>query len=120
MTSGITKTELQVAIPRQQAEAVLTEFLADKVAHPDDCALRCLEDLLKHHLIQVGAGEQIEFRHQLIQEYYTAESLLKLLLSLGDIDNQNPPFATNNPFFVINDFVARYRVEGGFGIEFFG
>ncbi|HEY9633338.1 MAG TPA: HEAT repeat domain-containing protein, partial [Coleofasciculaceae cyanobacterium] len=84
MTSGEEKTQLQVAIPRQQAEAVLTEYLRGKVPHPEDCALCWLEDLLNHHLIQVGAGEQIEFRHQLIQEYYTAESLLKLLPSLGD------------------------------------
>jgi hypothetical protein len=63
---------------------VLTEFLAGKVAHPEDCTLRWLEDLLNYHLIQLGIGEQIEFRHQLIQQYYTAESLLKLLPSLGE------------------------------------
>ena len=84
MTSGVEKTQLQVAIPRQKAQAVLTEFLAGKVAHPEDCALGWLEDLLNYHLIQLGAGDQIEFRHQLIQEYYTAESLLKLLPSLSD------------------------------------
>ncbi|MEP0790864.1 MULTISPECIES: HEAT repeat domain-containing protein [Cyanophyceae] len=79
MTSGKAKTELQVAIPRQEAEAVLTEFLAGKVAHPEDCVLCWLEDLLNHHLIQLGANNQIEFRHQLIQEYYTAECLFKQL-----------------------------------------
>jgi HEAT repeat protein len=84
MTSGEEKTELQVAISRQKAEAVLTECLRGKVPHPEDCGLCCLEDLLKHHLIQLGAGDQIEFRHQLIQEYYTAESLLKQLPSLSD------------------------------------
>jgi hypothetical protein len=34
------------------------------------------------------------------------------------IDNQNPPFPTDNQystdFFVIDGFVACYRVEGGF------
>lgn len=84
MTKGEAPTELKVAIPRQQPEAVLTEFLQGKVAHSEDCALRWLEDLLKHHLIQLRAGNQIEFRHQLIQEYYTAECLLKLLPSLSD------------------------------------
>ncbi|MBE9128680.1 MULTISPECIES: hypothetical protein [unclassified Coleofasciculus] len=34
---------MQVAIPRQKAEAVLTEFLAGKVAHPDNCALCWLQ-----------------------------------------------------------------------------
>ena len=52
MTSGEAKTEIQVAIPRQKAQAVLTEFLAGKVAYPEDSALGCLEDLLKYHLIQ--------------------------------------------------------------------
>ncbi|NEP14620.1 MAG: NACHT domain-containing protein [Symploca sp. SIO2C1] len=79
MTCGEGKTQLQVAIPRQQAEAVLMEFLQGKIAYPEDCALNWLEDLLNHHLIQLRAGEQIEFRHQLLQEYYTAEYLLKLL-----------------------------------------
>jgi len=81
MTCGEGKTQLQVAIPRQQAEAVLMEFLQGKVANPEDCALCWLDDLLNHHLIQLRAGEQIEFRHQLLQEYYTAEYLLKLLTS---------------------------------------
>jgi hypothetical protein len=40
---------------------------------------RRLEDLLKHHLIQVTSNDQIEFCHQLIQEYYAAEFLLKVL-----------------------------------------
>jgi HEAT repeat protein len=39
-----------------------------------------LEDLLKHHLIQVTSHDQIEFCHQLIQEYYAAEILLQMLL----------------------------------------
>jgi len=81
MTCGEEKTQLQVAIPKQQAETVLIEFLAGKVAHPENCALGWLDDLLNHHLIQLRAGEQIEFRHQLLQEYYTAEYLLKLLTS---------------------------------------
>ncbi|MBW4501373.1 MAG: HEAT repeat domain-containing protein [Scytonema hyalinum WJT4-NPBG1] len=84
MTQGKALTDLQVAIPRQQAEAVLTEFLRDKVAHPENCALEWLQDLLNHHLIQLGADNKIEFRHQLIQEYYTAECLLTRLSNLSD------------------------------------
>ena len=83
MTRGESATEIQVAISRQQAEAVLAEFLAGKVAHPPECARRWLKDLLKYHLLQLGAGNQIEFRHQLIQEYYAAESLLQRLPSVG-------------------------------------
>ncbi|NER25334.1 MAG: NACHT domain-containing protein [Symploca sp. SIO1C2] len=81
MTCGEGKTQLQVAIPKEQGEAVLIEFLQGKVAHPENCALGWLDGLLKHHLIQLRAGELIEFPHQLLQEYYTAEYLLKLLTS---------------------------------------
>jgi HEAT repeat protein len=45
--------------------------------------MRWLADLLNHHLLQVS-NDQIEFRHQLIQEYYAAEWLLGLLPSLSD------------------------------------
>jgi predicted NACHT family NTPase len=42
-----------------------------------------LDDLLKHHLLQRN-GELVEFRHQLIQEYYAAEYLLERLPTLTD------------------------------------
>ncbi len=83
MTCGENLTELQVAISRQEAEQILVEFLRGKVEFADDCAVRWLEDLLKHHLIQIS-NDRIEFRHQLIQEYYAAEWLLGLLPSLSD------------------------------------
>jgi len=80
MTQGREQTELQVAISKQEAEEFLTAFLRDEgLEQPRNRALKWLKDLLKHHLIQLGAGNQIEFRHQLIQEYYTAEYLLKVL-----------------------------------------
>ncbi|MBD1903422.1 HEAT repeat domain-containing protein [Trichocoleus sp. DQ-A3] len=79
MTNGNELTQLQVVLSRHQAEAVLIEFLQGKVNCPEDCAFSWIEDLLKHHLIQLGANDQIEFQHQLIQEYYTAECLLKQL-----------------------------------------
>ncbi len=85
MTTGDKLTELNVAISRSKAEEVLTQFLqSEKFDRPRDRALNWLQDLLNHHLIQVGANDQIEFRHQLIQDYYTAECLLKQLPNLGD------------------------------------
>ncbi|BBD59913.1 hypothetical protein NIES2109_27040 [Nostoc sp. HK-01] len=85
MTKGDKLTELNVAVPKSEAEEVLTQFLADeKFDRPRDRALEWLQDLLNHHLIQLGANEQIEFRHQLIQEYYAAECLLKQLPNLSD------------------------------------
>ncbi|MGK7873149.1 MAG: NACHT domain-containing protein [Xenococcaceae cyanobacterium] len=82
MMQGEIPTEFRAAIPRGEAEIILAEFLQGKVAYPDDLVLRCLDDLLKYHLIQVGSGDQIEFRHQLLQEYYAAEYLLQRLPSL--------------------------------------
>ncbi|MGD1714324.1 HEAT repeat domain-containing protein, partial [Dapis sp. BLCC M172] len=84
MTNGESKTEIMVAISRQKAEEVLAEFLRGEVVAPTDCAMRWLEDLLEHHLIQVGDDGQISFRHQLLQEYYVAERLLSLLSGLSD------------------------------------
>jgi HEAT repeat protein len=83
MIVGDSATESMVAISRREAKLVLVGFLQGKVEYPDDCAIRWLEDLLKHHLLQVS-NDQIEFRHQLIQEYYAAEWLLGLLPSLSD------------------------------------
>ena len=78
MISGENLTDSRVAISRQRAERILVEFLKGKVEYPDDCAIRWLNDLLNHHLIQVS-NDLIEFEHQLIQEYYAAEWLWGLL-----------------------------------------
>ncbi|WP_293136067.1 HEAT repeat domain-containing protein [Okeania sp. SIO3I5] len=88
MTNGESKTEIMVAISRQKAEEVLAEFLRGEVVAPTDCAMRWLEDLLEHHLIQVGDDGQISFRHQLLQEYYVAERLLLRLSGLSDYELQ--------------------------------
>ncbi|MBW4626563.1 MAG: HEAT repeat domain-containing protein [Brasilonema octagenarum HA4186-MV1] len=85
MTDGDNKTELKVAIPRSEAEEIFTQFLQnEKFDKPRDRALTWLQDLLNHHLIQLGADNKIEFRHQLIQEYYTAECLLTRLSNISD------------------------------------
>jgi len=84
MMQGETPTELRVTISRREAEAVLTTFLQGKVAYPANRAKEWLEDLLEHHLIQLDSSHQIEFRHQLLQEYYAAESLLQRLPQISD------------------------------------
>ncbi|MCL2929758.1 MAG: HEAT repeat domain-containing protein, partial [Trichodesmium sp. MAG_R01] len=89
MTNGGSKTEMMVAIPRKKAEDVLADFLlGKKVVAPTDCAMGWLEDLLEHHLLQVGNDGQISFRHQLLQEYYAAERLLLQLSGLSDYELQ--------------------------------
>ncbi|MEH2180247.1 NACHT domain-containing protein, partial [Nostoc sp.] len=84
MMQGDNSTELRLTISKQQARNVLATFLQKKVAFSENCARDWLEDLLKYHLIQLGTGNQIEFRHQLIQEYYAAEFLLLQLDNISD------------------------------------
>ncbi len=84
MMQGETPTELRVTIDRREAEAIFEKFLQGKVDYPPSRAKEWLEDLLKHHLIQVVSNEQIEFRHQLLQEYYAAECLLQQLANISD------------------------------------
>jgi HEAT repeat protein len=88
LNPSIPPTEFLVAIPRHQAEEIFTEYLEGKVNCAADCAIKWLDDLLKHHLIQIGAENKIEFRHQLIQEYYAAERLLVEVGKLSDEELQ--------------------------------
>ncbi|NJN07286.1 MAG: hypothetical protein HC815_04615 [Richelia sp. RM1_1_1] len=88
MTHGESKTEISVTIPIQEARDILTRFLKEQDYHQPRDAEKWLDDLLKHHLIQLGAENQIQFRHQLLQEYYAAERLLEELPKLSDDDLQ--------------------------------
>jgi HEAT repeat protein len=75
-------TDGWVAISRDRAEGILECWLRDRgVVDAPTKAKEWLEDLLEHHLLQVAAKpEEIEFHHQLFQEYYAARALLKLLV----------------------------------------
>ncbi len=74
----MTKRKDEPAISATEAETILGEFLAE--ARETDYSLRrCrlwLQDLLNYHLLQRRGQDDIEFRHQLIQEYYAAETLV--------------------------------------------
>ncbi|NCQ91796.1 MAG: TIR domain-containing protein [Microcystis aeruginosa LG13-03] len=83
MTQGESKTEIQVAISRTEAEEELSKFIKNK-GFPEYYSKQWLEDLLKYHLIHLEGNDKIAFRHQLIQEYYTAEELKKKLPHLSD------------------------------------
>ncbi|MBW4669835.1 MAG: HEAT repeat domain-containing protein [Cyanomargarita calcarea GSE-NOS-MK-12-04C] len=84
MMQGEKSTDLRLTISRTKAEELLEEFLKDRVDSPGEKAKDWLQDLLKHYLIQTVDGEQIQFHHQLFQEYYAAEYLLQLLPKLSD------------------------------------
>ncbi|EGJ32019.1 MULTISPECIES: HEAT repeat domain-containing protein [Moorena] len=88
MTTGDKPKEITVAIPKTKSQEFLTNYLGQNgCIDPKVRARAWLKDLLNHHLIQ-QSGKLIEFRHQMIQEYYTAEYLLKQLPSISDQELQ--------------------------------
>ncbi|MBE9112850.1 HEAT repeat domain-containing protein [Nodosilinea sp. LEGE 07298] len=80
MMQGETPVDFRVAIHRTEAERELGKIFAKEKFPARDI----LDDLLKYHLLQNRTTDQLEFRHQLIQEYYSAEYLLPLLPQLSD------------------------------------
>ena len=84
MMQGEKPTEFRVAI----APSEIYHVFADYLQTPDPLSPRkALDDLLKHHLLQLN-GELVEFRHQLLREYYAAEWLLERLAGLDDLTLQ--------------------------------
>ncbi|MEG3922103.1 HEAT repeat domain-containing protein [Microcoleus sp. T3_A4] len=77
-----------IAIPKTEAEKILATLLAgDRTPTLEDRtkAKEWLEDLVEWHLLQVASDPtQIEFHHQLFQEYYAAEWLAPQLEKLSD------------------------------------
>jgi len=75
-------TTLRLALPREEAEEVLTAVFQ----HEGDRATRARDEL--QALLDGGwlqGGDLLEFSHFLLQEYYAAERLLDLL---GEIDDE--------------------------------
>jgi len=81
-----------IAIPKTEAEKILATFLAgDRTPTLEDTtkAKEWLEDLVEWHLLQIASDPtQIEFHHQLFQEYYAAEWLAPQLEKLSDEELQ--------------------------------
>jgi HEAT repeat protein/DNA polymerase III delta prime subunit len=76
-------TELWLTISKQQAENFLEEWLyQQKVVDESAKAKAWLQDLCKYYLLQeTEKPGGIEFPHQLFQEYYAAEKLLKMIFA---------------------------------------
>jgi energy-coupling factor transporter ATP-binding protein EcfA2 len=72
------------AISQTEACEVFADNLKALEASDPLVSNKALDDLLNHHLIQRN-GDLIEFRHQLIQEYYAAEWLLD---EIGTLDGK--------------------------------
>jgi HEAT repeat protein len=81
MTGDSSKpTEFWLTIDKGVAEREIEMFLFDHhESNPASKAKEWLEDLLKHYFLKVAAdASQVEFHHQLFQEYYAAEKLLSM------------------------------------------
>jgi hypothetical protein len=111
-------TDLRLTISRREAEDILTKVLdSEKFDKPRARAIEWLEDLLKHHLIQVTSNDQIEFCHQLIQEYYAAEILLKVLTSPRRTSPPAPLLQGEGSKIHVPPFPSREGGLGGLGLS---
>ncbi|MBW4464718.1 MAG: HEAT repeat domain-containing protein [Pegethrix bostrychoides GSE-TBD4-15B] len=75
---------LRLSIRKLEAEDLFAKLL-EKETDPLTRAIGYLNDLLRHHLLQPKNHSEIEFRHQLFQEYFAAEYLLRQLDKLDDL-----------------------------------
>ena len=75
---------LRLGVSRQEAEDILAETLRIPVAE----AVERLDLLLRFHLLQLRGADEVEFKHQLFQEYFAAEGLLGQLPGLSDLELQ--------------------------------
>lgn len=81
MHGGETPIDFLLRIDKNQAENLIESSLKQRgETDPATKAKSWLEDLIEHHLLQLAPNpDQIEFHHQLFQEYYAAEWLLENL-----------------------------------------
>ncbi|MFN5855920.1 MAG: HEAT repeat domain-containing protein, partial [Pseudanabaenaceae cyanobacterium] len=78
MMDGDSPVDFRVVIPKDEIIQKFTVLFKDET-EPAKVARDCLDDLLNYHLIQNRNADNVEFLHQLIQEYYAAEYLWDLL-----------------------------------------
>ncbi|MFC1833552.1 HEAT repeat domain-containing protein [Thermodesulfobacteriota bacterium] len=87
MTEGESSTYAQLAVSKEGAIRILTRCLEEqKWGNPGRGAARFIDQLVDCHLLKESEGGQIEFIHQLVQEYYTAEKLVNILPDMQDYD----------------------------------
>jgi len=80
---------LRLSIPRAEVEEIFREFMqAERESNVLSGAIGTLDELLRFHLLRPKDKEEIEFSHQLFQEYYAGEHLLGQLPKLTDLELQ--------------------------------
>ena len=80
MMRGEKPVDFRTVISRDEATQELMVLFGSSI----ELAVNCVADLEKYHLLQVRSGNDLEFHHQLFQEYYAAECLLERVGGLGD------------------------------------
>ncbi|MEA5468343.1 HEAT repeat domain-containing protein [Spirulina sp. 06S082] len=79
------RLDIRLVVSRKEAEEILEKFLAEKGESDLFRGVKkYLKGLLAHHLLQVGGEDRLEFHHQLIQEYYAAMRLKRMVSGLTD------------------------------------
>jgi HEAT repeat protein len=78
-------------IEKSEAEKELQKLFSNE-PNSSKTARNCLKDLLKYHLLQNKTDDSIEFKHQMIQEYYAAEYLLSEWNHIEDFELQKNYF----------------------------
>ena len=72
--------DLLIQIIPQKADNIFKKYLQEeKVQNPSESARKWRDLLVNHHLLQSTSKHNLEFRHQLLQEYYAGRYLLKIL-----------------------------------------
>jgi HEAT repeat protein/energy-coupling factor transporter ATP-binding protein EcfA2 len=85
MMNGKTVVDFRRVIDKTEAEQELQKIFSNE-PNSSKTARDCLKDLLKYHLLQNKTDDSIEFKYQLIQEYYAAEYLLGHWEQLSELE----------------------------------
>ncbi|MEM9540233.1 MAG: HEAT repeat domain-containing protein [Cyanobacteria bacterium P01_E01_bin.42] len=79
------RLNIRLVFSRKEAEVILEQFLEKKGESDRFLGVKkYVKGLLKYHLLQIKDDDELEFHHQLIQEYYAAMRLKWMVSELSD------------------------------------
>lgn len=83
-----------LVIARDEAVSLLANYLEEnKWGNPAESAEQFLENILRYCPVQLSEYDMVQFPHPLMQDYFAAEHLLKILP--GETDNDTNSFLLN-------------------------
>ncbi|MEU8175138.1 NACHT domain-containing protein [Microbispora hainanensis] len=83
MTANDGSLEPSLTIDKEQAVEAAARYLFGRVPGASGLAMRTLDALQRHHFLAQATG-RLQFAHQVLQDYYAAEHLLRILPGLDD------------------------------------